>query len=616
MKLLLAALACALLAALATLAWLPRALPAIETARPAPASTSAIDATHAAETRLEHGSAPAEVVPESGREPLAPHAASTRRATELGQGVHGSLRGPDGPLAGARLELRGRERALLGSSASGARGEFALASAEPVSGASLHIEAQGCAPLVIAPLRLARGEQLQLGELVLEVGLTLTGRVLGADHRPVPDAALALSLLSAPAAGAEPHARATSSATGEFRFEHVPRLRWRIEASAAGHGARALEGESAQASERLELVLCAPLQLELHAVDDTGAALPSARARLVPLRTELVGVAARADEHGRILYTELGGMEWRAQVEAQDHRSAQLYVSESMLLHGPVRVALTRWASVSGRVRLHAQPALAPRDVQLRARKLDALGAMSADAPQGRARTEDDGRFEISGLRPGRYRIEARAADCAPLLSAPFELAEAQRLEGVRLELEAGQRLELELRLAGAASAGAHVIAWSGAPRRAPSGAFSVRHGAPLGAARADEAGRVTLPHLPSAPLWLSVDSPQALPGDFGPYESPSAVPPVLELQPGATLALRALGLDGAPAAHARLTLERAGEGGDLQQLSLDALGVCEAPRLAPGTWTAHVLGACAGTAEQTVELVGGERLELDLQLR
>jgi len=613
-KLLLAALACALIVALALLGGFGSPRSAVDAPRP----ESVVSAPSAGVAELEPGEArgadelATEPVPEIGRVELAPPASAARA---LAQGVHGSLRGPAGVLAKARLELRTREREPIASGASDASGLFTLAVPEPVSGAVLRIEAPGCAPLVIAPLAIARGKSLELGELELDAGITLAGRVLDAQGRAVAGAALELAQLSVPA-GAEPHARGTSSPSGEFRFEHVPRSRWRIEARATGLGARALEGEVAEASEQLELVLADPRQLELHVVDETGAALSSAHARLVPLRTELVGVTRYADEHGRIAFDELGGMEWRAQVEADEHRSAQMYVAASMELNGPLRVVLARWPSIHGRVLSQARPALPLRELQLRAHSVDGMGKLSSSSGPWRVQTRADGGFDISGLRPGSYVLEARAAHHACALSDPLTLTESQRLEGIVLALERGHELELELSVAGATLPDAHVLAWSGEPSRRMDGTFGVSRGVPIAAARADETGRAKLHRLSSARLWLSVESTHALPRDFGPYESPDQVPARLELEPAALLELRVFAADGSPAANARVRLERPGDRDFVQRFQLDPHGACELARLAPGAWTANVHGACDGTAMSRFELVGGERLELELQLR
>lgn len=528
MKRLLAALACALIAALAALGgfWSPR--PAVEARRLAPPLAKPAAAPSATRDAAELSSAS---VPESGREPLTPQASAAVGSGAPGQAVYGSLRGPDGPLVAARLELRSREHALIAAGTSGANGDFALAFAEFGRGASLRVEAPGRAPLTAAPLNLVRGRNIQLGELQLDAGVALAGRVLDEHARPIAGAELALALLTVPA-GAEAHARATSSASGEFRFEHVPRSRWRIEASAAGFGARALEGESAQASEQLELVLAAPLRLVLQAVDETGAALPSARARLVPLRTELVGTAARADELGRIVFAELGGGDWRAQIEADGHRSAQLQISQSKLLRGPMRVELARWPSVSGRAWQRGHPEAAPHGLELHVRALDAQDALGASSPHARMRIEADGHFEIGGLRPGRYRIEARATCCARALSPPFELEEFQHLDHVELELESGHTIELELRVAGAPLAEAEIHAWAEAPPRTTRGGFMPERGFLLRTARSNSHGNASLQRVPNGPLWLTVESALIRSQDFGPYASPSAVPRVLELEP------------------------------------------------------------------------------------
>ncbi|MBI5489200.1 MAG: carboxypeptidase regulatory-like domain-containing protein [Deltaproteobacteria bacterium] len=54
------------------------------------------------------------------------------------------------------------------------------------------------------------------------------------------------------------------------------------------------------------------------------------------------------------------------------------------------------------------------------------------------AKSSEDGTFEIAGLAPGRYAVEADAAQRAPGRSAPLEIALAGRVVGVVIELAEG----------------------------------------------------------------------------------------------------------------------------------------------------------------------------------
>ncbi|WP_434428168.1 carboxypeptidase regulatory-like domain-containing protein [Nannocystis pusilla] len=84
----------------------------------------------------------------------------------------------------------------------------------------------------------------------------------------------------------------------------------------------------------------------------------------------------------------------------------------------------------------------------------------NAQSTSGRAQTDSDGRFEVSGLLPGRYALRVFAGDPPQLLPGPeVEVREGQDLGGLRIELPAAGELRGEVRnVHGRAIPGARVL--------------------------------------------------------------------------------------------------------------------------------------------------------------
>ena len=219
------------------------------------------------------------------------------------------------------------------------------------------------------------------------------------------------------------------------------------------------------------------------------------------------------------------------------------------------------------------------------------------------ATSDQDGRFRVEGLEPGRYRVEAQATGTARAIAAPvvvpvgqdlvLELAAASFIEGSVVDSE------------GKPAAGAEVIATGGPSvvygETTDTGTFSLEveprtHF--LSARSKDQAGKARDP--------VSVAAGQTARGVK------------IQLSPGASLAgavvARATSL---PIAGARINLSPAGAGGNLGGAITDASGSFLIGGLPPGQYDADI-SADGFTSEERRGLVlqEGQRFPLQVALK
>lgn len=148
--------------------------------------------------------------------------------------------------------------------------------------------------------------------------------------------------------------------------------------------------------------------------DSRGVAVPGAEVRWLGIGTGETALAAddevyTSDAHGEIRFTARHG----AWLEARHDD------------HGVGRAEVDERALAVGRLVLQLSPEAPSATAEIAGRVLDPAGepvegarvlAMPRDdEPSAEAVTDDDGRFTLQDLVPGRYRVEARAAPLAPV---------------------------------------------------------------------------------------------------------------------------------------------------------------------------------------------------------
>ncbi|TAJ18248.1 MAG: carboxypeptidase regulatory-like domain-containing protein, partial [Planctomycetota bacterium] len=253
-RVLLLALAAFVAAGIAALAWFALRPPAAgpEDAEPVAADSARDPAPRAEPVELRESAAPppaADADALDGRRTATPAPAATSV-----QSLSGRVMSPSAPLAGAEVVLSAADGSELARARSDAGGQFFLALDAPVENAALLVRAKGYAPAGRIGERVERGQRRNLGLLRLEPGAELSGRVLDANGAPVAGATVELY---APVLAGLPNRAITDARTdrdGRFALTDAPSIELRIEARAAGHGARALDPVQAPTTD-LELRL-------------------------------------------------------------------------------------------------------------------------------------------------------------------------------------------------------------------------------------------------------------------------------------------------------------------------------------------------------------------------
>ncbi|RKG64261.1 carboxypeptidase regulatory-like domain-containing protein [Corallococcus sp. CA054B] len=285
-------------------------------------------------------------------------------------------------------------------------------------------------------------------------GLTLTGRVLDGNGRPVADAEVSLAasaertladvrcdecglaLLACTAHETALHTRAffeqqqgflTARATvrsdveGKFRFEHLAGVSFTVWARSAGLGV-ALKDRAAP-GEAVELYLPPLRSITGTVVDDSGQARPGARVRAVSRKVPLPFEAV-AGAGGAFTLSGLGEGPFYVLADAEGFQPAvaQHVEADSQ----PLRLKLTPSRTLEVRVLRDGAPAAAT--VRLRGDHLTREEHAKAEG----------GPVRFNGLYPDEVVVTAEAPGFG---SAPRTLTLSQRVTQVTLVLEAAGRL-------------------------------------------------------------------------------------------------------------------------------------------------------------------------------
>jgi hypothetical protein len=172
--------------------------------------------------------------------------------------ARGTVFGADGArLAGAAVVLLGGEQPL--ADVTNRQGVFAIGGLEATAGRFLCVTHAEHAPLLLGPVDLASGQDLQVR---LGASVRLGGILRDADGQPLAGARVTLRFEDLPAGFPAEHYPADlasrqsglSSAEGAFRFDSIPAGKYRVEVTAAD-GRRQEFTDLSTGAEDLELVL-------------------------------------------------------------------------------------------------------------------------------------------------------------------------------------------------------------------------------------------------------------------------------------------------------------------------------------------------------------------------
>jgi len=342
-------------------------------------------------------------------------------------------------LAGARVLTYVREddppfrtrRDLPLRETTGADGRFRLVGLPAGPDLGLDIEHAAHAPTLREPFRIARGADVDLGDIVLEQGLVLHGTVRGQDGLPLSGATLALrdaAALAREGPGPEPRT-CVSSAEGDYAFDHIAARQYELQASAEGHGTEAVVislmlGATRDAWRQDFVLLPADSALaglvlgpDDLAVTDVALLLSRSEARghTYFLRT------GATDAEGRFLFEHVPQGVYLLDLQDDEHyldRPAQVQAGLADHL-----VRAQRGQVVRGRLDAPELPARFRLAIQPDGRTgAGLLGRLAHE----REVEGTQGTFEVRGLRPGTYRFEVAAEGYAPSSSGDVLLGPGQ----------------------------------------------------------------------------------------------------------------------------------------------------------------------------------------------
>ena len=256
----------------------------------------------------------------------------------------------------------------------------------------------------------------------------LTGRVTGPDGVPVPGARLRLVPDALPAhvqtirraiGGAEVDAERTRFATsdegGNYAFHSLPPSN--AYALTARHTAYAERTKSdiqirASGEHVVDLELDAGLLLHGH-VRDALSGDPIANANvsvLTQLEADLPGFAgagsgprARTNGEGKYVFANIGAGTWAVRVSASGYevQTRRELLFEEGVSPGPLDFGLARGRSIAGR-------AVDSNGMGIEGVDLEAMHSDGKTSSRGRAKSDANGYFEITGLAEASYHVFAR----------------------------------------------------------------------------------------------------------------------------------------------------------------------------------------------------------------
>lgn len=540
----------------------------------------------------------------------------------LGRGAaaFGRVLNEDGlPVAGAELTLA----QLPGASGyvdlepfravSDSAGRFRFPNVSP-GWFDLQVKRAGFAPAIREGLEIAAAaREADLGDITLEAGSAIEGRVTDERGNPVARAEVFLSPTEDLGAFfGSGHGEALTGADGRFRFPDLPRGRYfDLEVVHEGFVPASLPGVEARPGSPLRIELREGRTLTGRVVDADGAPIPKASISVVEVtRVEMESSnfshgmtvdQARTDDEGTFVLSNLEPGTVELQVDATGYRRKRVPGLRVPEAGGgpPVEISLERGAAIGGRV-VDAQGR------PVRGAMVRAEGERSEDGVLSFAGglTDADGRYLLEGLETGFHKVYAETSDRDLRTQSEVEVRPGTN----RLDLRFPAGVEVSGSVVGPGGdpvAGASVQLW-------PLQGGQVRHAASSGS------GAFTFTDV--------VEGEYRLRGSGRGFANSSMAGTVrvgrasvtgleLRLSPGAVIRGRLLGLAPEDRDEVHVTAHSP-EGGDLLQGTVDSEGSYRISGVGPGEWQVSAnLSSRASTHGRAQVREGDEEVVLDLQL-
>jgi protocatechuate 3,4-dioxygenase beta subunit len=359
---------------------------------------------------------------------------------------------------------------------------------------------------------------------VLEKGWSVAGRVVDAKGSPVEGALVAASpdYRARRKAGADDPPRwsrqeARTAVDGAFVLEGVGEGPLALQASLEGGGSASKEGLEA-GSEEVEIVLSGASGVAGLVIEaDTG--LPVKRFSLSPSvegGTELLPLGggdgsrtfASAEGAFEIVGLSPGILDLSCAAEGFVPRLVEGIELKAGETHAGLEIRLRPGGTVRGVV--HEREAGTPvAGATVEASALEASGDARAlfqveaqfpgDRP--RASTDAEGRFEVTGVPPGRVRLRARHRDLIDDSSKGIEIHPREIVEGIGLSLSRGGGVD------------GFALDFGGVPRAGAMARAIAAEGGRTRSGRVDSTGYFLLEGLAPGPVLVEVTGPPSVEG-------------------------------------------------------------------------------------------------------
>lgn len=385
------------------------------------------------------------------------------------------------PLAGAKLYLDRGARGFMFNvdvdaapaaprAVTGADGSFEIAAVEAGVPWDLRVEAPTRRPQRLSLGRLGAGESREAGDLLLELGATVEGRVLDAAGLPVEGALVhaerppseGTAVLFASAVGLPGSADVKTDREGRYRLDGLaPEEAHVVVAEADGR----LPARSAPTKARVDtptwvadLVLKDGKEITGRVVKRDGAPVEGALVSVRARGRGFVGDPWREMRRAKPLLTDREG---RFRSTGLDDREVEIYVKAEGVGAARKRnvepgtrdlvIELEPLGTIRGR--LVPAPGVDPAELAGAFRSFEVFAERSADRPglgslsfseaEVDTQCEENGSFEIAGLGKGKFRVHALGEAFASAVSELIDITPGRVVENLEIAVHPGQALDV-----------------------------------------------------------------------------------------------------------------------------------------------------------------------------
>lgn len=461
-------------------------------------------------------------------------------ALEMGAEVVGTVFDPRGkPAAGVRLRVMptrileagmstlqsGDVEAIMRGARADEQGQYSIKGLRFEREYLVRASAENAASTSSEPFAIAKGRSPVRMDVRLTSGSTVSGRAQFPNGTAAPDVRISLfpafdRIMSGDFS--EPM-QETTDAQGRFTFSHVSAGEYHVFAGGVNPMAMMAHGTESPDATRPRVTLDGKNRVEgvvvtVPDVEDRGIIVsvltqegqPASGVRVEarPIGMPFQEQTLTTDDTGIATFKDLNG----ARYDLYATRDSECADAAGVALGESVTLRLVTAASVSGFVVNAEGRSVEGASVHVRSVEEEnpyvALMSGMVGSVQPQSKTDAEGAFTLTGLRPGKYALDASAPDQGKGATEPFDVAAGDHFEDVVVALEKGVRVSGYVRdRGGRALAGATVRL---SPQvEGPAGMLSAMMPMPNGkSAITNEAGAFELTDVAAGAYHLSASMP------------------------------------------------------------------------------------------------------------